>query len=281
MRNKYAYISSPLKARIARVLATEAIRPLWESFRIRLQLFKNKKVNREFITQHPQYATPSPALALDAFDRINWPKDYKFGKDMATFFKDIICKYHKENSLTVLDWGCGPGRVIQHLPAVLKAQYDELEVHATDYNHQTIDWCRQNIPEVQFETNDMQPPLVHSKDKFDVVYNLSVFTHLTEELQYEWIAELRRVLKPGGLLIVTLHGDYLLSLMTKKEKKDYLAGRLVIRNKDSVGKKACTAFHPESFVRQHFLRDFDLLEHFPENYELDFHQEVWVGRKPF
>jgi SAM-dependent methyltransferase len=57
-----------------------------------------------------------------------------------------------------------------------------------------------------FVANSAAPPLPYSGGYFDVVYCLSVFTHLSESMQDLWIGELRRILKPGGVLVLTVHG---------------------------------------------------------------------------
>jgi len=41
------------------------------------------------------------------------------------------------------------------------------------------------------------------------VIGYSVFTHLTEAMQRQWLEELRRITAPGGLVLVTAHGDFL------------------------------------------------------------------------
>ena len=50
------------------------------------------------------------------------------------------------------------------------------------------------------------PPLPYPDEYFDVVYCLSVFTHLNESMQDLWIEELSRILKPGGVLLLTIYG---------------------------------------------------------------------------
>lgn len=42
---------------------------------------------------------------------------------------------------------------------------------------------------------------------FDVAYCFSVFTHLNERMQNLWLLELKRILKPGGILLLTVHGE--------------------------------------------------------------------------
>ena len=40
-----------------------------------------------------------------------------------------------------------------------------------------------------------------------LVYGVSVLTHLSEQHQRLWMEDLRRVLKPGGLLLLSVHGE--------------------------------------------------------------------------
>ena len=42
---------------------------------------------------------------------------------------------------------------------------------------------------------------------FDLIYAVSVFTHLDLDLGRRWLADLHRILKPGGLLLFSVHGE--------------------------------------------------------------------------
>src|SRR6185503_21358796 len=55
-----------------------------------------------------------------------------------------------------------------------------------------------------FALIDPRGALPHSRGFFDVVYAYSVFTHLPEDVQTHWLAEISRVLKPGGVLVATV-----------------------------------------------------------------------------
>jgi len=59
------------------------------------------------------------------------------------------------------------------------------------------------IPFAEFDINALSPPLVYGEGSFGLIYTFSVFTHLSEALQVSWLAELSRVLKPGGYLLLT------------------------------------------------------------------------------
>src|SRR5205823_4268503 len=86
----------------------------------------------------------------------------------------------------ILDWGCGCGRVLRHwsdLPRTL--------VHGCDINPKMVDWCRDNLSFAEVAVTGLTPPLPYADSTFDLIYAFSVFTHLTEELQREWMEECR------------------------------------------------------------------------------------------
>jgi 2-polyprenyl-3-methyl-5-hydroxy-6-metoxy-1,4-benzoquinol methylase len=83
---------------------------------------------------------------------------------------------------SVLDFGCGCGRVarhILHLPAAL---------HGCDSNPVAVEWCGEHLPGGRFRVNALASPLDYDAESFDVVYAFSVLTHLPPDLQTHWMA---------------------------------------------------------------------------------------------
>ncbi|HKI92810.1 MAG TPA: methyltransferase domain-containing protein, partial [Gaiellaceae bacterium] len=127
-----------------------------------------------------------------------------------------------------------------------------------------IAWCRENLSFARFEQNGLEPPLAFSDESFDLVYALSVFTHLTAELQLAWRDELRRVLRPGGHLLVTTHGRSYLPRLVGDERKRFEAGELVVRWGEVAGSNLCSAYHPERYLHETFAEGFELVRLEPE-----------------
>ena len=103
---------------------------------------------------------------------------------------------------SILDWGCGCGRVLRHFVARGKAQITGMEI-----DRDNLQWCTEHYRWAHFLEGRLEPPLDVPDDSFDLIFGISVFTHLTEDLQHQWLAELRRITKPGGVVLMTVVGD--------------------------------------------------------------------------
>ncbi len=172
---------------------------------------------------------------------------------------------------SVLDFGCGCGRVARRWRALRG-----VAVHGSDANAEAIDWCRVNLPFGEFEMNGLEPPLVYADDSFDAIYALSVLTHLPERLGLAWRDELRRVLRPNGLLIVTTHGAVYREKLTEAERARFDRGQLVVRWESAAGTNLCAAYHPESYLRTRVAEGFELVEHVPRGAAGNPHQDLTV-----
>ena len=174
---------------------------------------------------------------------------------------------------SVLDFGCGCGRVTRwwsDFPG---------DVAGSDVSGPAIDWCRTNLPFGRFERNALAPPLVFEDDTFDLVYAPSVFTHLTADLQLAWRDETRRVLRPGGMLLLTTHGRSYVPRLGEDERAQFEGGELVVRWGDVAGTNLCSAYHPEAYLRDTFAQGFELVELEPEGARGNPTQDLVLLRK--
>jgi SAM-dependent methyltransferase len=175
----------------------------------------------------------------------------------------------------MLDFGCGCGRVTRYW-----AGLDRTEVYGSDANADAVAWCRRNLSFARFEANGLAPPLPYADAAFDLVYALSVFTHLTEELQHAWTAELERVLRPGGFLLLTTHGEPYRPRLTPSERARFDAGEVVVRWSEAAGSNLCSAFHPRGYVEEKLARGLRPAEFVAEGAKGNPHQDLHVLRKP-
>ena len=171
----------------------------------------------------------------------------------------------------VLDFGCGPGRVAR----LLAPEVDRFA--GVDVDADAIAWCAEHL-EGTFHLVDRLPPLPFADASFDFVYAISVFTHFDEPVQDRWLAELRRVLMPGGWLFATTHSPALVF-----DRPDLADGQRVrLANEGfafAPGRRTFSedsAFHDVEYVRSHWARWFTLV-HF-EPFGLGGFQDVAVLR---
>lgn len=121
------------------------------------------------------------------------------------------CPFNK--ACGVLDFGCGTSRILRYMVELLPGP----DYYASEVFFENINWGKQAFPEVRYLHQDNFPPLDVKDCSFDIIYAYSIFTHFEEELHKKWLAELHRLLKPGGVLILTVHGETILGRCEKEE----------------------------------------------------------------
>jgi SAM-dependent methyltransferase len=167
----------------------------------------------------------------------------------------------------VFEFGCGVGRATRWL--VERAP--GATITASDVDPQAIGWLRDNLAGVEAHVNAGLPPLPFKDAAFDLVAAFSVFSHLDENYQDAWLAELRRVTAPGALLVLTVQGrslwNKLLALLSGPEKEDLQSQ---FDQKGFAFWHSCpatdglpdfyrAAFHTEDYVRRHWSQWFEVL----------------------
>lgn len=157
-----------------------------------------------------------------------------------------------EASAPILDFGCGCGRVARHWHGL------DVGLHGCDVNRRMIDWCRRNLPG-RFDVNRLEPPLPYAEGAFGLAYAFSVFTHLPERLQHDWIREFGRVLRPGGYLVFSTLGEHYAGLdrLSDAERDRFDAGRLIVLFEDHAGESFCSAYHPREYVEKTLADGFE------------------------
>jgi len=102
----------------------------------------------------------------------------------------------------ILDFGCGWGRIIRFFLKDVAAD----NLYGIDVDPQMIDICLQTVGHGNYSTVNPLPPSELPDSSFDIVYAFSVFSHLAEPVHIKWVEEFSRILKPGGILVVTVWG---------------------------------------------------------------------------
>jgi SAM-dependent methyltransferase len=160
----------------------------------------------------------------------------------------------------VLDFGCGSGRTLRHL-------IDEAavaEVHGCDIDEPSIRWLHEHYaPRFQLAVNGEEPPLPYPAEHFDLVWAVSVFTHLTDSWS-RWLVEIRRVLRPGGLFVATFAGSgYAVALADPpwcEEWDENRIGMNALLPAAPWEEGGPAVFHSRWWLAEHWGRAFEILE---------------------
>ena len=219
---------------------------------------------------------------------MGWSNDFWFSMYGRTHKNTIVNLINKHKavsdwaSVSLLDWGCGCGRIVRHF---LDSDTPLGRLVGVDIDAVNINWCNKNLSGAEFYATGLQPPLPFENDSFDFVHGNSVFTHLNDVNQDLWLAEIKRILKPGGIAMLTVNSKGALaygsadSLFIGEWESSgiYFPGHNT--NIDEVISDHSyyyDTFHTHAYVRTHWSKFLDLLE----IYEIVFgYQDVVVLRK--
>ena len=151
---------------------------------------------------------------------------------------------------SVLDIGCGTGRLLigWHCDDPTRS------LAGVDIDADQIRWNREHLAGVaDWRVGPLEPPLDFPDASFDLVQLISVFTHLPLDLQRRWITEVRRVLKPGGTLLMSLHGDlHANAYLTGEQRQRYESDGYAEIATEKPGAREYATFHKLDFARELF-----------------------------
>jgi len=174
----------------------------------------------------------------------------------------------------VLDFGCGAGRVLREfLPEAASGEFWGCDLHAP-----TIAWLRGHLsPPLRFYVND-QIRMPHPDGYFDLIYAISVFTHIT----HDWSArllELHRILKSDGYLLATVIGPPVWDRSLADPPDENGLGMCVQRLGQSLDDTSGPrVLHSPWWLRSHWGRAFEIVSLSPVGFAGTYHGYV-LGRK--
>lgn len=166
------------------------------------------------------------------------------------------------------DFGGSTGRVFRHF-AFQSAAWD---VWSSDFKISSVEWNLQNFPGALKVFQGMYFPILPVEDRtFDLVSAMSVFTHI-DEVETAWLLELRRVMKPGAVAILTIHNEDTFSAMHPRLRaslEGYDPGLLALKalpegrtvstwRRDDPYR--CNVFHSNSYIRTNWGRYFEVVD---------------------
>jgi len=241
----------------------------------RWQQFKYAGINRRFRKQYPNIALPDAYTLYESY-QLNYRKYIEDGELTANEILESVKKYLPANP-SILDWGCGPARITRHL----KKKYPTAIVSGCDTNTTTIAWNKAHIKEIDFVEQQHQPPLPFADQQFDLVIGFSVLTHIPAAAQHEWLLELHRILKPGGIVWITTHGNHFIQQLSAGRKQETSEQGIYSTDYPVIGHRMMSTYHQPEKFKQLLEEKFELLAHFDGTTYPDKagKQDLWIIRR--
>jgi SAM-dependent methyltransferase len=160
-----------------------------------------------------------PLPSLENIHRVSVPRSNHFNflvNGLTTFNQiDAIIRRYAGVGIsefeTVIDWGVGCGRIMRHFLERREGTRTGLKtIVGVDIDEMNVKWCQDNLSNlsegVHFRLLSLEGFDLPSSS-VDLLYGISIFTHLSEHNQHIWLSEIRRVLKPSAIAILTVHGE--------------------------------------------------------------------------
>jgi SAM-dependent methyltransferase len=231
--------------------------------------------NAAFLNENKGFVAPPLDFVYEVTGRSSLRTFAQSGR-MACEGLATIAEAHLDRPLArVLDWGAGPARVARWWPVVRPG----VEIHAGDPWQAAMDWGASALPQVRFHRFPELPPTALEDGLFDFVYGISILTHLRLDAQRAWLAELRRLIRPGGLLALSLHGRSALSRLSDAERACWERGEMVERAQARHGSRLYLTYHPPESVRDDLARDWEIVLHEPDAELASRGQDLWLLRR--
>lgn len=257
-----------MRQQIIAVLRRLNLLPVFEHMRYWRQSQKSKADNAAFRAENPFFLPPPLWCMHDMYGHTSYRHYTTSGKQHADTINDHINAHADGACISITEWGCGLARILQHFPETMIRT-------GTDYNAEAIAWVNETFPNLTAIKNEMMPPWKISMVSQDVIYAISIFTHLGEDTQNSWVKQIARSLKPGGLFIFTVHGAPRIGQLLASEQAIFDSGKPVYRTKVKEGSRLFVSYHPDSAIRKIFASDFDYVDGPLEQIG----QTLWVMRK--
>jgi SAM-dependent methyltransferase len=209
---KFIAKPSKLAPRIKQLIFERILRRIIGSPQVAAKFYPYEGARRSYILPKVGHECPKNESDLPIPPQDLWlnygktPEEYlAWGRDQIRKMKDIleVSGLSLEQGSRVLDFGCASGIMMRWLYDFALAG----EVWGVDIVGDLVVWCQQHLsPPFKFVTTTSYPHLPFEDRYFDLVYAGSVFTHIAD-LAEAWLLELKRILRPGGKLYVTIHDN--------------------------------------------------------------------------
>jgi len=239
--------------------------------------FTHSAMNKRYKKNHPGISLPSTYFLYETY-MPDYEKYIEDGRVAAQEIIDWTLPYLPMNPLVVMEWGCGVARIVRHLPSILP---DDAGIFACDINGEMIKWDKENIEGIEFSRIGHLPPTGYSFGQFNIIYAISVFTHIDGREHLPWILEMHRILIRGGIFLFTTHGKNFYHQLAGNELKQLTEEGYFTRSYPDKGHRMMTTYNEANQFRTMISTFFEVLEFHDGqvDHEKTGGQDLWIIRK--
>jgi SAM-dependent methyltransferase len=214
----------------------------------------------------PRVAYPPLALANRVGSLADAAKPLDYYDTLGRETRDGILRHLPSdwtfNEKRILDFGCGAGRTLRHFTD----EAGNAEFWGCDIDEQSIRWMEEHMsPPFHVFVNGPEPPLDQPDSSFDLVFAVSVFTHLASSWS-RWLVDLHRLLKPDGLLVVTFMGRGMSDEIAGEPWSEDRIGMNVTKYGQGWDLGGPMVMHSPWWIEEHWGRAFEILSLAPDGF---------------
>lgn len=142
-----------------------------------------------------------------SFDSLDSAVRYYFvdGRESARKLSGLLDDFgiqQRAHDFSMLEFASGYGCVSRHLTS----QFERQAVVACDIHEEGVRFLRSRIG-IKAILSCSNPADFKIDRSFDVVFALSFFSHMPRQTWAQWVAALYEIVRPGGVLLFTTHGQ--------------------------------------------------------------------------
>ena len=268
---------SPIKRRLKNIFYSTGNARLLDRIIFNWSKLKYSFANNRYKTKNPGIPLP-PAYFLYETYMPDYERYMDDGRVAAQEIIDWTIRYIPGSPVMIMEWGCGVARIVRHLPAILQ---ERAGISACDINEKMINWDRENIQGIEFSRINLFPPTMYTPGQFNIVYAISVFTHIDGREHMSWIMEMHRILMQGGIFLFTTHGKNFYHQLAGNELKLLADEGYFTRSYPDKGHRMMTTYNEADHFRTMVSACFEVLEFHDGqvDHEKTGGQDLWIIRK--
>lgn len=217
--------------------------------------FTYRRKNVQFKNENPELIFPPDYFLYETY-KLDYELFYKEGDATAKAIVNWAKNYISTDNGKILDWGCGVSRTVIHLPKYTS----EAEIHGCDINKKMISFNKNNFKQIAYSLISNEPPTSYEACYFDLIYGMSIFTHIEGNLQELWFKEINRILKVGGIFLFTTHGKFFYSKLLPFEKNKLFERGLYSKVYKQRGHRMMSTYNAPEALKKVIEKYFSILE---------------------